>query len=153
MHLETILEFKPWNIFIYAKLEADPDGGFVITFPDIPEAITAGASQAEALEHASETLGLALQSYLIRNLPLPTPQKYKGLVAITVDAWNALKLAVIEAFNEVDITKTELANRLGKKETEVRRILDPNYPTKLQKLEQALAVLGKQVIISIKDAA
>ncbi|AQX31557.1 type II toxin-antitoxin system HicB family antitoxin [Bartonella schoenbuchensis] len=140
--------------YIYqAKLEADPDGGFVVTFPDVPEVITAGKNRAEALEHAVEALGLALRSYTMLGLPLPTPQRYKNLVAVTVDAWNALKLAVIEAFNEANITKTELANRLGKKETEARRILDPNYPTKLQTLEQALSVLGKQVIITIKDAA
>ncbi|MDD9334369.1 MAG: type II toxin-antitoxin system HicB family antitoxin, partial [Bartonella sp.] len=77
----------------------------------------------------------------------------KDLIAVTVDAWNALKLAVIEAFNGAGITKTELANRLSKKETEARRILDPNHPTKLQTLERALAVLGKRVVIKIKNAA
>ncbi|EJF84176.1 hypothetical protein MCU_00844 [Bartonella elizabethae Re6043vi] len=136
-----------------AKLESDPDGGFVVTFPDVPEAITAGENRAEALENAVEALGLALRSYPMRGLPLPTPQQYKDLVEVTVDAWNALKLAVVEAFNEANITKTELANRLGKKETEARRILDLNYPTKLQTLEQALTVLGKQVVITIKNAA
>ncbi|GAA4667237.1 hypothetical protein GCM10023262_15750 [Bartonella pachyuromydis] len=70
-----------------------------------------------------------------------------------VDAWNALKLAVVEAFNEAHITKTELTNRLGKKETEARCILDLNYPTKLQILEQTLTVLGKKVVITIKNAA
>ncbi|WP_273760752.1 type II toxin-antitoxin system HicB family antitoxin [Bartonella sp. ML70XJBT.G] len=134
-----------------AKLESDPDGGFVVTFPDVPEAITAGENRAEALENAVEALGLALRSYPMRGLPLPTPQQYKDLVEVTVDAWNALKLAVVEAFNEAHITKTELANRLGKKETEARRILDLNYPTKLQTLEQALTVLGKKVVITIKD--
>ncbi|WP_142417238.1 type II toxin-antitoxin system HicB family antitoxin [Bartonella massiliensis] len=136
-----------------AKFETDPDGGFVVTFPDVPEAITAGENRAEALENAVEALGLALRSYPMRGLPLPTPQQYKGLVEVTVDAWNALKLAVVEAFNEANITKTELARRLGKKETEARRILDLNYPTKLQTLEQALTVLGKQVVITIKNAA
>ncbi|PIT67998.1 type II toxin-antitoxin system HicB family antitoxin [Bartonella tribocorum] len=136
-----------------AKFETDPDGGFVVTFPDVPEAITAGENRAEALENAVEALGLALRSYSMRGLPLPVPQQYKGLVEVTVDAWNALKLAVVEAFNEANITKTELAHRLGKKETEARRILDPNYPTKLQTLEQALSILGKQVVITIKDAA
>jgi|GEM_PF-5832106 len=43
--------------------------------------------------------------------------------------------------------------RLDRQETEARRILDPNYPTKLQNMEQALSVLGKQVIVSIKNAA
>ncbi|WP_413154842.1 type II toxin-antitoxin system HicB family antitoxin [Bartonella sp. cb54] len=137
----------------YAQLEADPDGGFIITFPDVPEAITAGENRTEALENAAEALGLALRSYPMRGLSLPKPQQYDELVAVTVDAWNAFKLAVIEAFNEANITKTELANRLGKKETEARRILDPNYPTKLQTLEQALTVLGKQVVITIKNAA
>ncbi|WP_455466926.1 type II toxin-antitoxin system HicB family antitoxin [Bartonella sp. B39] len=136
-----------------AKLEADPDGGFIVTFPDVPEAITAGENQAEALENAAEALGLALRSYPMRGLPLPTPKQHQGLITVTVDAWNVFKLAVIEAFSEANITKTELANRLGKKETEARRILDPHYPTKLQTLEQALTVLGKQVIITIKDAA
>ncbi|WP_208433203.1 type II toxin-antitoxin system HicB family antitoxin [Bartonella taylorii] len=136
-----------------AKLESDPDGGFIVTFPDVPEAITAGENRAEALENAVEALGLALRSYPMRGLPLPVPQQYKDLVEVTVDAWNALKLAVVDAFNEANITKTELANRLGKKETEARRILDLNYPTKLQTLEQALSVLGKQVVITIKNAA
>ncbi|OPB32143.1 type II toxin-antitoxin system HicB family antitoxin [Bartonella sp. AR 15-3] len=140
--------------YIYqAKLKSDPDGGFVVTFPDIPEAVTAGENRVEALENATEALALALRSYLMRGLSLPTAQQYKDLVAVTVDAWNALKLAVIEAFIGAGITKTELANRLGKKETEARRILDPNHPTKLQTLEQALAVLGKRVVITIKDAA
>nr|WP_246790725.1 type II toxin-antitoxin system HicB family antitoxin [Bartonella alsatica] len=69
-----------------AKLESDPDGGFVVTFPDIPEAITAGENRTEALENAVEALGLALRSYPRRGLPLPVPQQYKGLVEVTVDA-------------------------------------------------------------------
>ncbi|WP_336276331.1 type II toxin-antitoxin system HicB family antitoxin [Bartonella sp. CB178] len=135
----------------HAKLEADPDGSFIVTFPDIPEAVTAGANRAEALENAAEALGLALRSYCMDNVPLPTPKQYKNLITVTVDAWNTLKLAVVEAFNEADITKRELANRLGKKETQARRILDPNYPTKLQTLERALAVLGKRVVITVTN--
>ncbi|WP_375706565.1 type II toxin-antitoxin system HicB family antitoxin, partial [Bartonella sp. AA33NXGY] len=42
-----------------AKLESDPDGGFIVTFPDVPEAITAGENRVEALENAVEALGLA----------------------------------------------------------------------------------------------
>lgn len=57
-----------------AKFETDPDGGFVVTFPDVPEAITAGENRAEALENAVEALGLALRSYPMRGLPLSTLQ-------------------------------------------------------------------------------
>ncbi len=45
-----------------AKLESDSDGGFIVTFPGVPEAITAGENRTEALENAVESLGLALRS-------------------------------------------------------------------------------------------
>ncbi|GAA4667231.1 hypothetical protein GCM10023262_15740 [Bartonella pachyuromydis] len=53
------------------KFKTDPDGGFVVTFPDVPEAITAGENRAEALENAVEALGSALRSYPMRGLPYP----------------------------------------------------------------------------------
>jgi len=137
----------------YAKIEADPDGGYIVTFPDVPEAITAGVDRKEALEHAEQALGLALRSYFMRDLPLPVSNYYEGLHKVNLDAWNTLKLAVVQAFREANITKVELAHRLGKQETEARRILDPNYPTKLQTLEAVLAVLGKKLVVMVKDAA
>jgi len=137
----------------YAKIENDPDGGFIVTFPDVPEAITGGIDKEEAYDNAAQALGLALRSYPIRGLSLPVANYHEGLQPISLDAWNTLKLSVIEAFNAVGMTKTQLAQKLGKKETEARRILDPNYPTKLQTLEQVLSVLGKKLIITVKDAA
>jgi len=137
----------------YANIEADPDGGFIVTFPDVPEAITAGDDMAQALEHAEQALGLALRSYHMRGLALPVTRHHEGLQPVSLDAWNTLKLAVIEAFNEAGITKVELARLLGKQETEARRILDPNYPTKLQTLEQALSVLGKKLVVMVQNAA
>ncbi|GGA79679.1 antitoxin [Brucella endophytica] len=142
------------NYIYHAKLTDDPDGGYLVTFPDVPEAITGGADHAEALRNASEALGLALRGYLVGDRPLPIPcARADDLVPVPVEASDALKLAVIEAFNASGLTKTELARRLGKAETEARRILDPDYPSKLPILQAALAVLGKRVVVSIQDAA
>jgi len=137
----------------YARIEDDPDGGHIVTFPDVAEAITAGQNREEALENASQALGFALRCRLSSGQPLPAPVPDESLIPIGLDAWNTLKLAVMEAFRSAGITKTELARQLGKKETEARRILDPNYPTKLQTLEQVLGILGKKLIITVKDAA
>ena len=63
------------------------------------------------------------------------------------------KLAVLEAFAEADITKTELARRLDKDEKLVRRILDPRHPTKLPTLTGALRVLGKRPVVAVEKAA
>ncbi|MEP9398706.1 type II toxin-antitoxin system HicB family antitoxin [Mesorhizobium sp. KR2-14] len=141
--------------YIYAaRIEPDPEGGFLVTFPDVPEAITAGATLIEARANASEALGLALRGYLVLGRPLPAPAtKRKGLVEVPVDATTALKLAVVEAFNASGISKSDLARRLGKAEGEARRILDPDHPTKVQALEAALAALGKEIVISVRDAA
>ena len=141
--------------YIYAALiQDDPDGGYLVTFPDVPEAITAGADRAEARRNGAEALGLALRGYLVDGQPLPRPKaKGRGLVSIPVNADDALKLAVVEAFRAAGISKSELARRLGKQENEARRILDPDYPTKLTALDAALRALGKQVLVSVRDAA
>ena len=65
----------------------------------------------------------------------------------------AAKLAVLEAFAEADISKTELARRLDKDEKEVRRILDPRHPTKLPTLMDALRALGKRLVVAVEKAA
>jgi len=137
-----------------ASIEADPDGGFLVTFPDVPEAITGGDTIADARANAAEALGLALRGYLVLGKPLPrSAAKSKALVAVPVDATTALKLAVVETFNASGLSKSELARRLGKAETEARRILDPDHPTKLPLLQAALAALGKEIVVSVRDAA
>ncbi|HWJ71916.1 MAG TPA: type II toxin-antitoxin system HicB family antitoxin [Kaistia sp.] len=142
--------------YIYqARFEPDPDGGFLVTFPDVPEAITHGATIEEARASAAEALGLALRGIVQVGGSVPAARTYRGGggSAIAVPADDALKLAVIEAFRAAGITKTELARRLGKAEGEARRILDPDYPSKLEMLSAALAVLGRTVVISIREAA
>jgi antitoxin HicB len=141
--------------YVYAaRFESDPDGGFVVTFPDVPEAITHGTDRADAIASASEALGLALRGVLLDERPLPQPKAaVKGLVPVAVSPETALKLAVIEAFREADISKSELARRMGRIETEARRILDPDHATGLPLLKNALAVLGKTVIVEVRDAA
>ena len=137
-----------------ADFQPDPDGGFTVTFPDVPEAITFGDDLADARTSAAEALGLALRGYLVLGRPLPKPAaKRRGLVAVPVNAATALKLAVVETFNASGLSKSELARRLDKAEGEARRILDPDHPTKVQTLEAALAALGKEIVVSVRDAA
>lgn len=137
-----------------ARIVEDPDGGFLVTFPDVPEAITGGDTLAEARANAVEALGLALRGVLAMDRPLPQASTHSGdleVVAVAPEA--ALKLAVVEAFRASGISKSEFARRLGKAETEARRILDPDHPTKLATLETVLKLFGKRVFVTIRDAA
>lgn len=141
--------------YVYrAELERGARRGHVVSFPDVPEAITQGRDVADARTMAEEALGLALLSYLERGLPLPKPRaKGRGLVEIAVAPDVAAKLAVLEAFKAAGISKSELARRIEKDEKEVRRILDPKHATKLPALTAALRALGKRLVVGVMEEA
>jgi antitoxin HicB len=126
----------------------------VVSFPDVPEAITEGDGEGEARVQAQEALGLALLTYPERGLPLPTARaRGRNLVSVAVDPEIAAKLALLETFRAAGISKSELGRRLRKDEKEIRRILDPMHPTKLATLSVALRELGQQLVIGIEKAA
>ena len=137
-----------------AHFEPGEDRGvIVVSFPDVPEAITQGNDEMDAYAQAEEALGLALLTYSTRGLPLPAP-KARGadLVPIAVDPEIAAKLAVIEAVREAGINKSEFARLIGKDEKEARRILSPMHPTKLATLSAALRKLGRRLVIGVEHA-
>src|ERR1700675_3602733 len=87
----------------------DKRGVIVVSFPDVPEAITQGDGQADACAQAEEALGLALLTYPARGLPLPKARaKGRGLTMVAVAPDVAAKLAVLEAFAAAGIAKSEL---------------------------------------------
>jgi antitoxin HicB len=131
----------------------DRRGNIVVSFPDVPEAITQGRGEADARAMAEEALGLALLTYAARGLPLPKPRASgKKLVTVAVAPDVAAKLAVLESFVAAGISKSELARRIGKDEKEVRRILDPKHATKLPALTAALRALGKRLVVGVTEA-
>ena len=71
---------------------------------------------------------------------------------MSVPAPVAVKLAVWLAWRASGISKSELARRIGVKEPEARRILDPDHPTKLPTLERALKALGQRLVVSVEAA-
>ena len=140
--------------YVYrAQFERGAQRGHVVSFPDVPEAITQGRDMTDARTMAEEALGLALLTYLARGLPLPKAKATsKRLMPIAVAPDVAAKLAVLEAFAAAGISKSELARRLGKDEKEVRRILDPKHATKLPALTAALRALGKRLVVGVMEA-
>ena len=131
----------------------DRRGNIVVTFPDVPEAVTQGRGEADARAMAEEALGLVLLNYLHRGKPLPKPRaKGRNLIDIAVAPDVAAKLAVLESFAAAGITKSELARRIGKDEKEVRRILNPKHPTKLPALMATLRALGKRLVVGVMEA-
>ena len=62
-----------------ADIRADDDGRFVVKFPDLPEALTDGATFDEALLEASDCLSEALAGRLVGKEPIPKPSPLNGM--------------------------------------------------------------------------
>jgi len=140
--------------FIYpARLHPEPEGGFTVTFSDIPEAITHGVDRYDALIQAADCLDEAIANRIALKLDIPEPSRIKRNQApVSLPALMAAKAALYLAVKEQGISNLELARRLGCDEKEVRRMTDPRHPTKIGRIDEALATLGLRLVVSL-DAA
>ena len=123
-------------------------------FVDVPEAITAGATEAEALDRAQDALVVALSAYLDDGRALPVPSKAKRAQrVVAVPPRVAIKLAIHEAMREQAMTQAQLGERLGIDGRQVRRILDLDHESKLSQLESALSALGLRAEVRVSKVA
>lgn len=128
-----------------------PDGSTVlVTFPDVPEAITFGMDEDEALLQAVDALETALSFYVEARKPLPVPSAAKGRPTVSPSALECAKLGVYQAMTEQGIKKAELARRLGWHMPQVDRLLDLNHASRLDQVETALAVLGRRLVVDVR---
>ena len=129
-------------------------GGFVVTFPDVPEAITEGETLSEAMAMAQEALELALTFYVedSRDFPKPGALK-KGMRLVPVPALSEAKFMLYEALRSAGIRKVELARRLRCSPSQIDRLLDVNHKSKLDRLQAAFAALGKRLSVQVHDQA
>lgn len=126
--------------------------GTVVSFPDVPEAITDGRGMPAAMRNAEEALGLALLSYVGRGLQLPKAKtRSRDLVPVTVEPDVGAKLALLDAVRERGLSKSAFARLIDRDEKEARRILDPKHPTKLTTLADALRKLGKRLVVAVDE--
>jgi len=124
------------------------EGGFVVTFPDLPEAITQGDDTLDALRQGADCLEEAIAGRIRRHDGIPEPSPVEqSFYAIPLSAHMAAKAALYLALGQAGITQVELASRLHCDEKEVRRLLDPRHASKLSRLESALAALGHQLVV------
>jgi antitoxin HicB len=137
-----------------AILTPADEGGFVVRFPGVPEAITQGDDRTSALSNAREALETALEFYVDANQDLPIPRTVKrGQVAVAPCALATLKLSLYQAMRDAGVRKSDLARRLGWHKPQVDRLLDLNHASRLDQIEAAARALGKDIEVSIADAA
>src|SRR4051812_38675251 len=101
-----------------------PDGdGWLVTFPDIPEALSAGTTHEEAVAMAKDALVTALEFYFDDKREIPEPSRVKrGQVAIELPASVAAKVLLLNEMVKQNVRPSELARRLGTSPQDVNRL-------------------------------
>jgi antitoxin HicB len=130
------------------KLSKEPEGGYTVTFPDIPEAITCGESIEDALYHAKDALESAMDFYLDDKHPVPAPSKPKrGQYTVELPASVAAKILLLNEMSGQKVRPAELARRLKVTRQEVNRLIDWRHTSKIDGIAGALKALGKTMEI------
>lgn len=134
------------------EVRPEPEGGFFVRFPDVPEALTGADTEAEVAVMAEDVLVTALSFYTDTWRPLPTASAARGRPVATVPALAAAKLALHDALLAAGLSNLELGRRLGMDEKAVRRLRDPLHRSHIDAVEQALRVLGKRIEVTVRAA-
>jgi antitoxin HicB len=123
-------------------------GGFVVTFRDIPEAITQGETVEEALAMAAEALELSMDLYFEdkRAVPMPSLAKRRQHV-VELPASVTAKVLLLNEMIHQRVRPAELARRLGTTPQEVNRLTNIRHTSKIDRIAGALKALGKTLEI------
>jgi antitoxin HicB len=138
-----------------ALFEPAEEGGFVITFPDVDEAITQGDDEREGLEMAQDAL-ITMFAHLIREgKPINPPSCPKGrkIRMIDLPVMVSVKTALYIAFRESGMTKAELARKLDIPRANVDRLFDFRHHSRMDQMQAAFRAAGKELTIGVRDAA
>lgn len=135
-----------------AQLQPQDDGMILVSFPDIPEALTEGETQAEALAQAQDCLIAALGGYVGARRAIPWPSQARGQARIALPTLAAAKVALYSAMRAEGIGNTALATRLGVSEGAVRRLLDLGHRSHIGQIEKALRSLGQRLCVATEAA-
>lgn len=137
-------------MFDYPVTLTPDDGTVLVTFSDVPEAITFGMDEDEALLHAVDALETGLSFYVDARKPLPNvSQPTPGQKTVRPSALECAKLGVYQAMTQQGIKKAELARRLGWHMPQVDRLFDLRHTSKLEQIEAAATVLGKHIEVTV----
>jgi antitoxin HicB len=115
------------------------DGDSIIAeFPDVPEAMTVGADEDNALEWAQDALVVALSGYLDERRDIPRPSKLKaGQKSIALPPLIASKLAIYQAMRDQGVSQVDLADKLHCDARQIRRLLDLDHHSRMDFIDDA----------------
>ena len=132
-----------------ARIEAQADGGYLVTFIDMADTFTEGSTLDEALFNAAEVLSAMLAVKLDESMDiLPATPDLQGVHYIAPDA--KTQAAMLLRLARGGRTLSELARALETSWPAARRLEDPRHWPSLKTLDRAAAALGKRLLLVLE---
>jgi antitoxin HicB len=123
--------------------------GYIVSFRDVPEALTFGKSKREALNLASDALATAMEFYFECRRQVPTPTEIeKNEEPVALSASMTAKVLLLNEMLSAKITPAALAKKLDISPQTMTRIIDLRHSTKIDTIADALFALGKRIKIT-----
>lgn len=129
-----------------------PDGkGYLVQFPDVPEALTQGRTREQALDLAADALRTAMDFYFEDGRSVPMPSRVKrGQVGVELTASVAAKVLLLNTMLQEHVTPAELARRLHTSPQSVNRLVDLGHATKIDTVADALRAMGRHMELAVR---
>ena len=132
-----------------ARIVRDGDG-FMVSFPDIPEALTGAATKEEATVMAVDALTTAMDFYFEDRRTVPAPSLPKrGHVMIDLPPSIGAKVLLLNEMIAQGTRNADLARRMNVRPQEVNRLTNLHHATKIDTIAEALKILGRRLEVRL----
>mgnify|MGYP006314162927 CR=1 FL=1 len=124
---------------------------WMVTCPAFPEVTTFGDDQKEACVHGLRAIEEAISARISDNEALPHPMKEtngKGAF-VDVPALTFLKSVLYMTCKDSDISRAELARRLGWHREQVDRLFRIDHKSQIDQMEAAFKAIGVPLAFNI----
>ena len=138
------------STWVYGAAIVRQHGDCVVSVRDLPEVVTSGDDDAQALAMAADAIEVAIGYRMEKGEALPVAGPIQaGEHSVGLSALSTAKASLYEAWREAGISKSDLARRIGQGENEVRRVLSLAHRTKLDRLEEVAKALGCRIDVGL----
>lgn len=132
-------------------LAPDDNGTLLVVCPALPEVASFGEDEADARRHAVDAIEEALAGRIADGHDIPSPEASAGIVRLPL--LTLLKTALYMELRKAGLTRADLMRRLGWNRESVDQLFQLDHASRLDQIEAALAALGREVELSVADAA
>jgi antitoxin HicB len=134
-------------------LTPDDNNTFLVTFPDVPGAVSYGETETEALENAVDALETVISGLIGDRRDIPAPSRTRGRPTVALSLLGALKVSVYRAMRARNWRKADLARAMNLNPRQVDRLLDLRHASTVAQLALALKVCGRRAEVETRELA